>query len=164
MNMNTSSVIEIYTDGSCLGNGKADAVGGWGAVIVTDHHERHISGEAQGTTNQRMELTAIIEGLKAVPTPDSEIHLFTDSAYARNGCNQWMDKWKANGWLTASKKPVQNQDLWQELDSLIEQMPNLRFHWVKGHNGHPQNELADRLATAASRGQTVDRRLPVAAA
>lgn len=159
--MHMTSVIEIYTDGSCLGNGTADAVGGWGAVLISGPQERHISGEVQSTTNQRMELTAIIEGLKAVCSSDQEIHLYTDSAYARNGCTQWLPNWKANGWRTASKKRVKNQDLWQELDQLIEQMPNLRFHWVKGHNGHPKNELADRLAVAAARGQTVDCRLPV---
>lgn len=136
--------IEIYTDGACSGN---PGQGGWGALLKWNGHEKELSGAEPETTNNRMELRAAIEGIKAVKK-DLPIHLYTDSEYVRKGITEWIAGWKAKGWKTAAKKPVKNQDLWQDLDALVAQH-NVHFHWVKGHAGHPDNERADALAVAA---------------
>lgn len=152
--MNTSTIC-VYTDGSCLHNGSQSAQGGWGVVLENDVKQLILSGRDCPTTNQRMELKAIIEGLKSINTTDKEIHVFTDSTYALTGCEKWRLDWKRFGWRSKStKKPVKNSDLWKELDALLEER-EVCFHKVKGHSGHPQNELADALAVAASHGTVV---------
>lgn len=136
--------IEIYTDGACSGN---PGPGGWGALLRWNGHEKELSGGEEETTNNRMEMMAVIKALQTLKKP-SEVALYTDSKYVMQGVNDWLDGWKAKGWKTANKKPVKNQDLWQEIDSLI-QTHKVHFHWVKGHAGHPENERADKLATGA---------------
>ena len=136
--------IEIYTDGACSGN---PGPGGWGALLRAGKHEKEISGGDPETTNNRMEMMAVIKALGSLKKP-SEVDLYTDSKYVMQGVNEWMEGWKAKGWKNASKKPVKNKDLWLEIDSLI-QTHKVRFHWVKGHAGHPENEKADQLATSA---------------
>jgi len=133
--------IVIYTDGACKGN---PGPGGWGAVLRSGVHEKHIHGGAKLTTNNRMEISAVIHALKALKQTSS-VELWTDSQYVQKGVTEWLEGWKKRGWKTASKGPVKNADLWQELDALL---PNhqISWHWVRGHNGHPGNELADMLA------------------
>lgn len=138
--------VSIYTDGACSGN---PGPGGWGAVLVYGEHERELSGGAADTTNNRMELMAAIEALSALKRP-CIVDLYTDSAYLRNGITQWLANWKRNNWRTADKKPVKNADLWQLLDE-ARSRHDVRFHWVKGHAGHPENERADALARAGMR-------------
>ncbi len=139
-----AGIVHIYTDGACSGN---PGPGGWGALLVWNGHEKEISGGEQDTTNNRMELTAVIRALQTLKKPCvAEIH--TDSKYVQQGVNEWLAGWKARGWITAAKKPVKNQDLWQELDNAL-QRHHVSFHWVKGHAGHPENERADKLATEA---------------
>ncbi|OIN07920.1 ribonuclease H family protein [Oceanisphaera psychrotolerans] len=150
----TSSIIRLYTDGSCLKNGADNAPGGWAAVLESGHKQLRISGHATPSTNNSMELQAILEGLKAVQASQQTIHIYTDSAYARNGCKTWRFNWRAKGWLTSNNKPVENQELWQQLDELLDQH-EVQLFKVKGHSGHPQNDLADKLAVAAARGRTV---------
>lgn len=134
--------VEIYTDGACSGNPGA---GGWGALLRYGNIEKELSGGEVNTTNNRMELTAVIEALKALKKP-CNIVLYTDSRYVMDGVNEWLPNWKLNGWRTANKKtPVKNIDLWQSLESLIENH-NIKWIWVKGHNGHPENERVDKLA------------------
>lgn len=140
----TQQRVEIYTDGACSGN---PGPGGWGAILRYGAHEKELSGAEADTTNNRMELTATIEALRALKR-SSDIDLYTDSTYVQKGVNEWLAGWKAKGWKTASKKPVKNQDLWQALDEQLAQH-KVTFHWVKGHAGHPENERADRLAVAA---------------
>ena len=138
--------IKIYTDGACSGNpGK----GGWGAVLIYSdrNEEKYLSGADQLTTNNKMELKATIESLKAIKKP-SEINLYTDSQYVKNGISLWIINWKNNGWKTASKKPVANQELWIELDRIV-QFHNVKWFWVKGHSGNHYNEIADQLAVKA---------------
>lgn len=147
--------IIIYTDGSCLNNGSEFAPGGWAAVLENDSKQLRVSGRECPTTNQRMELTAILEGLKAVQGTGKAICIYTDSSYARNGCNEWRHNWKKNGWRKSDKKPAENLDLWKQLDELLEQH-EVRVFKVKGHSGHPQNDLADSMAVAAAHGQTVN--------
>lgn len=134
--------IDIYTDGACSGNpGK----GGWGAVLVYGNNEKELSGGNPNTTNNRMELTAVIEALKALKEPCS-VKLTTDSKYVCDAVNQrWVYGWKKNGWKKSDKKPALNVDLWQELLPLLE-IHNVEFIWVKGHNGHKYNERCDTLA------------------
>lgn len=134
--------IDIYTDGACSGNpGK----GGWGAVLVYGNKEKELSGGNPNTTNNRMELTAVIEALKALKEP-CEVKLTTDSKYVCDAVNQrWVYGWKKNGWKKSDKKPALNVDLWQELLPLLE-IHNVQFIWVKGHNGHKYNERCDTLA------------------
>ena len=128
--------VEIFTDGACSGNPGA---GGWGAVLRYGGVEKELSGGEAETTNNRMELTAVIEALKALKKP-CEIVLCTDSRYVMDGVQQWLPNWKKNGWRTANKKsPVKNIDLWQQLDALLE-LHKIKWVWVKGHNGHPENE------------------------
>ncbi len=135
-------VVEIYTDGACSGN---PGPGGWGAVLSYRGKTRELSGgEAAPTTNNRMELMAAIQALEALSRP-SAVRLHTDSSYLRNGVTSWLPSWKRNGWRTASKQPVKNEDLWRRLDAAAARH-NVRWLWVKGHAGNPGNERADALA------------------
>lgn len=134
-------VVEIFTDGACRGN---PGPGGWGAVLRYGDVERELYGGEWDTTNNRMELRAAIESLKALSRPCT-VDLTTDSVYVRNGITTWLEEWKRKGWKTAGRKPVKNVDLWQELDTQ-NQRHQVRWHWVKGHSGHAENERADKLA------------------
>ena len=137
-------MIEIYTDGACRGN---PGPGGWAALLRIGDHEREISGAEALTTNNRMELTAVIRALEALKRP-VEAQLYTDSEYVRRGVNEWLPAWKARGWRTAQRKPVKNQDLWQQLDEL--RLPHrIEWHWVPAHSGVSDNERVDRLANEA---------------
>jgi len=138
--------VTIHTDGACIGN---PGPGGWAALIHTGEDERVLTGFAPDTTNNRMELQAALEGLRALDER-SEVDLHTDSQYLRNGMNDWLPRWKRNGWRTANKKPVKNDDLWRALDE-IGQFHTVRWHWVRGHAGHPENERCDVLANDAIR-------------
>jgi ribonuclease HI len=138
------STVDIYTDGACRGN---PGPGGWAALLIMGEHEREISGAETLTTNNRMELTAVIRALEALKRP-VQGRVYTDSQYVRQGVLEWMPQWKARGWKTADKKPVKNQDLWQELDSLVKRH-ELEWHWVKGHSGNAGNERVDALANRA---------------
>ena len=138
-----AQIVEIYTDGACSGN---PGPGGWGVLMRYGQHEKEICGGEAETTNNRMEMMAVIQALKALKRK-SNVRLYTDSQYVMNGITQWLDGWKAKNWKTASKQPVKNQDLWQEIDSLISQH-DIEYFWVKGHAGHPGNERADALARA----------------
>lgn len=135
------SQIEIFTDGACRGN---PGPGGWGAFLRAGKHQKEIYGGEMDTTNNRMELTAAIEGLKALKSA-SNVKLTTDSQYVRKGITEWMKGWKAKGWKNSARQPVKNVDLWQLLDEQ-NQRHNVTWLWVKGHSGHPENELADQLA------------------
>jgi ribonuclease HI len=135
------SHVTIYTDGACKGN---PGPGGWGVVLRSGAKEKHLHGGEALTTNNRMEMTAIIHALKALKHP-CIVDLYTDSKYVMQGVTEWLAGWKARGWKTASNAAVKNVDLWQELDSLLGSH-EIRWHWVKGHNGDPGNELADALA------------------
>ena len=137
--------VHIYTDGACRGN---PGPGGWGVVLRYDAHEKHLSGYMAETTNNRMELMAVIEGLKALREA-CDIDVTTDSQYVRKGITEWIEQWKRRGWKTSNKKPVKNRDLWEALDAEVLRHHAVRWHWVKGHSGHPENELADQLATTA---------------
>lgn len=134
--------VELFTDGACKGN---PGPGGWGVLLRYGKTEKQLCGGERETTNNRMELTAVIEGLKALKRP-CEVSITTDSQYVKNGINEWMTNWLKNGWKTASKKPVKNVDLWQALNSELARQASVSWHWVRGHNGHPENELADQLA------------------
>jgi ribonuclease HI len=137
-------VIEIYTDGACRGN---PGPGGWAALLRIGEHEREISGAEALTTNNRMELTAVIRALAALKRP-VEARLYTDSEYVRRGVTEWLPAWKARGWRTAQRKPVKNQDLWQQLDE--RRLPHrIEWHWVPAHSGVMDNERVDRLANEA---------------
>lgn len=136
-----SKRVVIYTDGACKGN---PGIGGWGAFLSIDEHVRELSGGELQTTNNRMELRATIEALTALKYPCS-VDLYTDSVYVRDGVTKWLDNWKRNGWRTAGKQPVKNQDLWEQLDRVMAQH-TITWHWVKGHSGDPGNERADALA------------------
>jgi ribonuclease HI len=133
--------VEIFTDGACRGN---PGPGGWGALLRYGDVERELCGGEVHTTNNRMELQAAIEALKALSRPCS-VELTTDSEYVRNGITSWLASWKQKGWKTAGRKPVKNVDLWQELD-LQNQRHAVNWHWIKGHSGHSENERADQLA------------------
>ena len=137
-------MIEIYTDGACRGN---PGRGGWAALLRSGEHEREISGAEPLTTNNRMELTAVIRALEALKRPVAA-RVFTDSEYVRRGVTEWLAAWKARGWRTADRKPVKNQDLWQRLDEL-RAGHRIEWHWVPGHAGVPGNERVDRLANLA---------------
>jgi ribonuclease HI len=133
--------VKAYTDGACSGN---PGPGGWGVVLQFGDHERELKGGEGDTTNNRMELTAAIEALKALKEP-CHVALTTDSTYVKDGITKWLANWKRNGWKTAAKKPVKNQDLWQQLEHCVTQH-TVEWLWVKGHSGHPENERADSLA------------------
>ena len=133
--------VEIFTDGACRGN---PGPGGWGALLRFRGRERELYGGERETTNNRMELTAVIRALEALTRP-SPVRVTTDSQYVKRGITEWIANWKRNGWKTAARKPVKNDDLWRRLDELAA-VHDVRWHWVKGHAGHAGNERADRLA------------------
>jgi ribonuclease HI len=134
----------IHTDGGCHGN---PGPGGWAAVLESGSHRRELSGGAPATTNNRMELQAAIEALRALKEP-CVVTLFTDSVYVRSGITQWLPGWKRRGWRTSTKEPVKNEDLWRQLDHEASRH-QVTWRWLKGHNGHAGNEACDQLATAA---------------
>jgi len=136
------SAVVIHTDGACKGN---PGPGGWGALIEHDGRIVELSGGEQATTNNRMEMTAVIRALEALDGGTADVDLYTDSQYVKNGIETWIHGWKRNGWRTADRKPVKNADLWRTLDALAAQR-RIRWHWVRGHNAHPGNERADALA------------------
>ncbi len=140
----------MYTDGACSGN---PGPGGWGCVILVDGNEIPLSGGERNTTNNRMELLAVIEGLKHISMRSDFtgriVALFTDSQYVKNGITDWIINWKKNGWKTAAKKPVKNQDLWIALDELVSKF-TIEWKWVQGHSGDKYNEICDKLAVNAS--------------
>ncbi|MBU6475570.1 MAG: ribonuclease HI [Alphaproteobacteria bacterium] len=136
--------VDLFTDGACSGN---PGPGGWGALLRYGGHEKELSGGDPATTNNRMELTAVIEGLAALKSPCA-VTVHTDSKYVMDGVTQYLARWKAHGWKTADKKPVKNPDLWQALDAALQEH-QVAWVWVKGHNGHPENERADQLARRA---------------
>lgn len=136
--------IELYTDGACRGN---PGLGGWGVVMLAGEQRKCLKGAVQDTTNNRMELMAAIEGFKALKRA-CEVSITTDSKYVMQGIQDWLPNWKRRGWRTAAGKPVKNQDLWQSLDAEVA-VHTVAWHWVKGHTGHPGNELADQLANEA---------------
>jgi ribonuclease HI len=133
--------VTIYTDGACKGN---PGPGGWGVVLQSGGKEKHMHGGEAQTTNNRMEMTAVIKALEALKMP-CHVSLYTDSKYVIQGITEWMEGWKVRGWKTAGKAPVKNVDLWHKIDALITEH-QIDWHWVKGHAGHPGNELADALA------------------
>ena len=143
--------IEIFTDGACRGN---PGLGGWGVILRAGSHQKELFGGEQSTTNNRMELRAAIEGLAALKRP-SRVTVTTDSQYVRQGITEWIEGWKRNQWRTSAKKPVKNQDLWQMLDELTRRH-DVTWEWVKGHSGHPDNELADALANRGIDELSVD--------
>lgn len=133
--------VDIFTDGACKGN---PGPGGWGALLRTDTHQRELWGGEPDTTNNRMELTAVIESLRALKR-QVEVHVHTDSTYVQQGITAWIHGWKKNGWKTKAREPVKNADLWKLLDEVVQQH-HVSWHWVKGHAGHEGNEQADALA------------------
>jgi ribonuclease HI len=133
--------VEIFTDGACKGN---PGPGGWGAVLVAGEHEKELFGGELGTTNNRMELLAVIEALKALSRP-CDVIVHTDSQYVQKGISEWIHGWKARGWKTAARQPVKNEDLWRQLDE-AQARHTIEWRWVRGHNGHVGNERADALA------------------
>ncbi len=139
-----AGIVEIFTDGACRGN---PGPGGWGALLRFADAEKELNGAVPDTTNNRMELQAAIEALKALTKP-CRVRLTTDSEYVKNGITRWIEGWKKNNWKTSAKKPVKNVELWQELDMLARQH-EIQWAWVKGHSGHPENERADSLANMA---------------
>ena len=141
MNMESDSLIKIYTDGACSGN---PGPGGWGVFIENSGNVTELSGRDENTTNNRMELKAVIEALKFF-TINSELTIHTDSKYVMDGASRWIINWKKNNWKTAQKKDVKNKDLWIELDSFVAKH-DVKWNWVKGHSGHEKNEIADLLA------------------
>ena len=136
-----SERVALFTDGACRGN---PGPGGWGAVLRFKDSERELHGGEALTTNNRMELMAVIKGLQALKRP-CDVDVTTDSQYVKNGITQWIHNWKRNGWRTAARKPVKNDDLWRLLDEAVARH-KVSWHWVKGHSGHPENERADALA------------------
>ena len=140
----TDDLVEIFTDGACRGN---PGPGGWAALLRYGSEERMLSGAESATTNNRMEVTAAIEAIAALKRP-SRVRLTTDSEYLRQGVTSWLHRWKANGWRTAAKQAVKNQDLWQRLDTHVQQH-HIEWHWVRGHSGHDENERVDAAANEA---------------
>jgi ribonuclease HI len=140
--------VTVFTDGACAGN---PGPGGWGAILIAGDRRRELSGYEPSTTNNRMELMAAIEALRALRAP-ADVDLHSDSQYLRNGMSEWLARWKRNGWRTADRKPVKNEDLWRALDALA-QVHRIRWHWVRGHDGHAENERCDALANAAIRNR-----------
>ena len=143
--MPTLPVVSLFSDGACLGN---PGPGGWACLLRAAHGEKELSGGESLTTNNRMELMAIIQGAEALKSP-AELTITTDSQYVKNGMTQWIHRWRENGWRTASKSPVKNVDLWQRLEKALA-IHKVTWLWVKGHSGHPENERVDRLASQAA--------------
>jgi ribonuclease HI len=143
----TTPRVDVFTDGACSGN---PGPGGWGAILRSGAHEKEISGGERMTTNNRMELMAAIRALEALSKPSTVI-LHTDSKYVMDGITQWLPRWKRNGWKTADKKPVKNEDLWRALEAECARH-EVTWRWVRGHNGHAENERADALARGAIGG------------
>jgi ribonuclease HI len=142
--MTESKTIDIYTDGACSGN---PGPGGWGSVLLWGDHRRELSGGEPETTNNRMEMMAVIRAIEALKRP-SKINLYTDSVYVMKGLTEWLPNWKKRNWRTASRQPVKNMELWQELEAALQ--PHIvKWHWIKGHSGVPENERADELARLA---------------
>jgi ribonuclease HI len=140
--------VDIFTDGACSGN---PGPGGWAAILIAGKHEKELCGGERATTNNRMEMMAVISALEALKKP-TDVTIHTDSRYVMDGATKWLPRWKANGWRTAGKKPVKNDDLWRALEAAA--TPHtLSWRWVEGHAGHPQNERADALARAAIGGK-----------
>ncbi len=153
MSKPTSTAVIVYTDGACLGN---PGPGGWAAILRYGQHEKELGGGLRDTTNNRMELRAAVEALNALTRP-CRVELYTDSVYLRDGITRWVRTWQRNGWRTASKKPVKNQDLWMALLAAVARHApagGVTWHWTKGHAGMPLNERADQLATAQARQVT----------
>ena len=144
--MSEAKRVEVWTDGACSGN---PGPGGWGAILTSGPHRKELRGGEPLTTNNRMELMAAIMALEALKQP-SIVDLYTDSVYLRNGITSWIHTWKRNNWRTADKKPVKNVELWKRLDEALGEH-EIRWHWIKGHAGHPENERADELARLAIR-------------
>jgi len=137
----SEEIVEVYSDGACRGN---PGPGGWGALLRSKGLEKELWGGEEDTTNNRMELSAVIRALEALKRP-SRVRVYTDSQYVQKGISEWVHSWKRRGWRTADKKPVKNIDLWKQLDELAATY-SVEWHWVKGHAGHPENERADQLA------------------
>jgi len=144
----SAEVVQIYADGACKGN---PGPGGWGAIVRARGQERELFGGEPSTTNNRMELTAVIRALESLPA-GSDASVYTDSQYVQKGISEWLPDWKRRGWLTADKKPVKNVDLWQRLEE-VARSHRVAWHWVKGHAGHPENERADALANRGAEKQ-----------
>tara|TARA_B100000029_G_scaffold436163_1_gene450627 strand:+ start:194 stop:637 length:444 start_codon:yes stop_codon:yes gene_type:complete len=142
--MQNNDIVYIYTDGACRGN---PGPGGWGAILIYNSKEKEINGFSDLTTNNIMELTAVIQSLKIL-NRKCNIEITTDSTYVKNGINDWIHTWKNNNWKTANKKPVKNKELWVDLDKIVKNH-SIKWHWVRGHTGHPENERADQLANDA---------------
>ncbi|MFM2128669.1 MAG: ribonuclease [Pseudomonadota bacterium] len=140
----SEDIVDIFTDGACSGN---PGPGGWGAILRWNGNEKELSGGEKETTNNRMELMAAIVALDSLKRPMA-VRLHTDSQYVKDGITQWIDNWKRNGWKTAARKPVKNDDLWKRLDA-ARARHRVSWHWVRGHDGHPENERADELARNA---------------
>ena len=139
-----NNIVHIFTDGACKGN---PGPGGWGAIMKYGDHVKELNGYSSKTTNNIMEITAVIEALKSLTRPCAII-LTTDSNYVKNGITQWIHNWKKKGWKTSNKKPVKNKECWLQLDAEV-QRHQIEWKWVKGHSGHPENERADKLANEA---------------
>ncbi len=137
-----SEKIVIYTDGACSGN---PGDGGWGLLIIIGEKEKELYGGEHSTTNNKMELTAVIQALEYIGKTSLPVELWTDSQYVKNGITDWIKGWKKNGWKNSQKQPVKNRELWEKLDELSLKL-NISWNWVKGHNGHPENERVDELA------------------
>ncbi len=142
--MTTKNTVVIYTDGACSGN---PGPGGWGSVLLYNGHRREMSGGEAGTTNNRMEMMAVIQALESLNRPCS-VMIYTDSVYVMKGMMEWIEQWKKRNWKTAAKKPVKNVELWQRLEQASSRH-DIEWQWVKGHSGVPENERADELATMA---------------
>ena len=148
----SNDIVEIYSDGACRGN---PGPGGWGVLLRAKGAEKELYGGEAATTNNRMELMAAIRALEALKRP-SRVKLYTDSVYVKNGIQTWIHAWKKRGWRTADKKPVKNEDLWRQLEAAAARH-QVEWHWVKGHNGHPENERADQLANKGIPADETDR-------
>ncbi len=140
--------VDVFTDGACSGN---PGPGGWGAILRYKTTEKELSGYAPMTTNNRMEMTAVVEALRALKEP-CRVRITTDSRYLRDGITRWIQRWKRNGWLTADRESVKNRDLWEALDAVV-QKHQVEWRWVRGHRGHPENERCDELARKAIRNK-----------
>lgn len=136
-------MIEIFTDGGCRPN---PGVGAWAAILLWKGHMRELTGSERETTNNRMEMMAVIKGLGAIKKPNQKVVVYTDSKYVQQGITSWIKKWKKNGWKTTQNTPVKNEDLWKEMDRLLGEH-DVTFRWIKGHNDNPLNERADALCT-----------------